>query len=236
MPSLPPSTVKRVDFRVRRGSLPPPTEKVVLPATRKPRRRPRGKRSSCGPSPPHRRRPRRKSSCRPCPARRHREQGRAASRAPLTAVAHREEGRPAAMPNPPPPSTGSNVVLRAAYRPLPSPTEKNVIPRAMRSPPPPATAVQIFTGRSKVGSDDATIRRQASEQYFDYRSSVRRALLASKSWTRTGINHSKGSLLGEGFPEMAANIRATSPKAASLRRWGLPARAVAKGFAQLPAV
>ena len=90
-----------------------------------------------------------------------------------------------AMPSPPPPSTGSNVVLRAAHRPLPSPTEKKVVPRAMPSPPPPAPAVRI--------SVDATIRRQASEQYFDYRSSVRRALLASKSWTRTGINNSKGS-------------------------------------------
>ena len=97
-----------------------------------------------------------------------------------------------AMPSPPP-STGSNVVLRAAYRPLPSPTEKKVLPRATRSTPPPATAVRISTGRSGVASVDATIRRQASEQYFDYRSGLLRALLASKSWTRTGIDNSKGS-------------------------------------------
>ncbi len=98
-----------------------------------------------------------------------------------------------AMPSPPPPATASNVVLRAAHRSPPSPTEKKVVQRAMRSPPRPATAVRISSGRSSVGSVDATIRRQASEQYFDYRRSVLRALLASKSWTRTGINNSKGS-------------------------------------------
>ena len=97
------------------------------------------------------------------------------------------------MPSPPPPATASNVVLRAAHRSPPSPTEKKVVQRAMRSPPRPATAVRISSGRSSVGSVDATIRRQASEQYFDYRRSVLRALLASKSWTRTGINNSKGS-------------------------------------------
>jgi hypothetical protein len=89
------------------------------------------------------------------------------------------------LPSPPPPSTGSNVVLQAAHRSPPSRTEKKVVPRAMRSPPPAATAVRISTGRSGVASVDATIRREASEQYFDYRSSVRRARLASKSWTRT---------------------------------------------------
>ena len=147
---------------------------------------------------------------RPCPARRRRtrEEGRPARAPAQPAAVHPEQGRPARAPAqpaaadrkgrpagrpPPPPSTGSNVVLRAAYRPLPSPTEKKVVPRAMRSTPPPATAVRISTGRSSVASVDATIRRQASEQYFDYRSSVRRALLASKSWTRTGINNSKGS-------------------------------------------
>jgi hypothetical protein len=86
----------------------------------------------------------------------------------------------------------TSIALRTVPTPRP-PTEKKVVPRAMRSPPPPATAVRISSGRSSVGSVDATIRRQASEQYFDYRRSVLRALLASKSWTRTGINNSKGS-------------------------------------------
>jgi hypothetical protein len=111
-----------------------------------------------------------------------------------------------ALPSPPPPPTRMNLVLRG---PLPSPpqppTEKRVVFRAMRSPPPPATAVRISTGRSSVGSVDATIQRQASEQYFDYRSSVLRALLASKSWTRTGINNSQGSW-GAYFIGSAANI------------------------------
>jgi hypothetical protein len=82
-----------------------------------------------------------------------------------------------------PPAIGKAVVLRTV--PTPPPPAEKIVPRAMRSPPPPATAVRISTGRSSVGSVNATIQRQASEPYFDYRSSVRRALLASKSWTRT---------------------------------------------------
>jgi hypothetical protein len=96
------------------------------------------------------------------------------------------------LPTPPPPPTRKKLVLRGPLPSPPPPTEKRVVFRAMRSPPPPATAVRISTGRSSVGSVDVTIRRQESEQYFDYRSSVRRALLASKSWTRTGIKNSKG--------------------------------------------
>jgi hypothetical protein len=108
-------------------------------------------------------------------------------------AANQEQGRPAGHAQPPRPPTRKKLVLRGAMPSLPpSPTERKVVPRAMRSPPPPATAVRISSGRSSVGSVDATIRRQASEQYFDYRSSVKRALLASKSWTRTGKKQFEG--------------------------------------------
>ena len=97
------------------------------------------------------------------------------------------------LPTPPPPPTRKKLVLRGPLpSPPPPPTEKRVVFRAMRSPPPPATAVRISTGRSSVGSVDVTIRRQESEQCFDYRSSVLRALLASKSWTRTGSRIRRG--------------------------------------------
>ena len=197
MPSPPPpASASKVVLRAAYRPQPSPTEKkVVLRGALSSLPPPAGARSSCAPCPTRRRQPGRKSSsshAQPAAAAAH--QGKVVLRGPLTSPPPPSTGNVvlrAAHRSPPPP--GSNVVLRAAYRPLPSPTEKKVLPRATRSTPPPATAVRISTGRSGVASVDATIRRQASEQYFDYRSGLLRALLASKSWTRTGINNSKGS-------------------------------------------
>ena len=78
------------------------------------------------------------------------------------------------MPSPPPPATAEQC--RAARRVPPTAvahTEKKVVPRAMRSPPPSGNRrPDLDRFDPALARLMRQIRRQASEQYFDYRSSV----------------------------------------------------------------